>query len=347
MRIVALFGLAVGKFLLVILLILLLLLALVLFVPFRYRAEGTKHGSDLSGSARVTWLLHALTVELKFIMENGQRTADLDFRIFGISPKKMQEGRQAAAREKRKKERKAKIEDIRKHDPERFEEMRNEALLRSQARKAEAEAQKRREEQLREEERKEEQLVSVKDTKQTLVRSHRSRRLKRLLFSALHALRRWAETLIDQAVLLFYFPAYLTEKAGRLFSDISRKINRMISFICFLADPRTQMAAGHALKEAGIILKHILPRKLKGNLTYGTGDPALTGELMGGIAVFLARYGRDLRIYPDFENKRIEGTAGLSGRISLICPAAAAVRLIIDKKVRFAFRAWKDLKEDA
>ena len=73
----------IGIILLIILLIILAFLLLLLFVPFRYSAGGRKEGDDLEFSAKVTWLLHAVTVQVGF--EAGGAGLTKDLRIFGIS----------------------------------------------------------------------------------------------------------------------------------------------------------------------------------------------------------------------------------------------------------------------
>ena len=73
----------IGIILLIILLIILAVLLLLLFVPFRYSAGGRKEGDVLEFSGKVTWLLHAVTVQIGF--EPGGAGLTKDLRIFGIS----------------------------------------------------------------------------------------------------------------------------------------------------------------------------------------------------------------------------------------------------------------------
>ena len=53
--------------------------------------------------------------------------------------------------------------------------------------------------------------------------------------------------------------------------------------------------------------KQIHPRRMRGKVIFGTGDPCSTGELLGVFALFYAWYGNGVQIVPDFEQKRIEG----------------------------------------
>lgn len=79
----------IGIILLIILLVVLAVLLLLLFVPFRYSAGGRKEGDALEFSGKVTWLLHAVTVQVGF--EPGGAGLTKDLRIFGISLLKLKE----------------------------------------------------------------------------------------------------------------------------------------------------------------------------------------------------------------------------------------------------------------
>ena len=69
--------------------------------------------------------------------------------------------------------------------------------------------------------------------------------------------------------------------------------------------------------------KQIHPRRMRGKVIFGTGDPCSTGELLGVFALFYAWYGNGVQIVPDFEQKRIEGNVSFRGRIriNLYCVA--------------------------
>ncbi len=74
----------------------LLLLLLLLFVPFRYRARVLKQEQPLSGEARLTWLLHAVT--LRYVISEEKNAPEL--RIFGVFKKELKfEERKTAEKE--------------------------------------------------------------------------------------------------------------------------------------------------------------------------------------------------------------------------------------------------------
>lgn len=57
----------IGIVLLIILLLILLLLSIVLFVPIRYKGNGVINDTEKNVQFKITWLLHALSVKIKYI----------------------------------------------------------------------------------------------------------------------------------------------------------------------------------------------------------------------------------------------------------------------------------------
>ena len=92
--------------------------------------------------------------------------------------------------------------------------------------------------------------------------------------------------------------------------------------------------------------KQIHPRRMRGKVIFGTGDPCSTGELLGVFALFYAWYGNGVQIVPDFEQKRIEGNVSLRGRIRMITLICIAWRIIKNKDGRKLLHEWEKWKEE-
>jgi len=82
-------------------------------------------------------------------------------------------------------------------------------------------------------------------------------------------------------------------------------------------DPRAKRFYGVAKKRLKKIIKHIIPRKLKGYVKFGTGDPCSTGKILGGVAMIYPLYGDNISVEPHFEEKYLEFDIYLRGRIRL------------------------------
>lgn len=83
------------------------------------------------------------------------------------------------------------------------------------------------------------------------------------------------------------------------------------------------------------LLKKIKPSKIEGEVIFGSGDPALTGQILGAIAVFYGVFPKKLQLIPDFEEQRYEGRVCAKGKIRLIHIVIVLCRLVIDKNFRY------------
>lgn len=131
---------------------------------------------------------------------------------------------------------------------------------------------------------------------------------------------------------------------------IVRKIKKKVDSVQDLVDI-LRSDAGKAficiVKENVIHLwKQIHPRRMRGKVIFGTGDPCSTGELLGVLALFYAWYGNGVQIIPDFEQKRIEGNVSFRGRIRMITLICIAWRIIKNKDGRKLLHEWEKWKEE-
>ena len=97
--------------------------------------------------------------------------------------------------------------------------------------------------------------------------------------------------------------------------------------------------------KAGKLIKHLLPKKLSGRLVFGSGDPCLTGQLLGVISVVYASCGRLLDLTPDFEEKRLEFDMTVRGRLRMGTLGIIVLPVLFDRRGRTMLReikkAWK------
>lgn len=92
-------------------------------------------------------------------------------------------------------------------------------------------------------------------------------------------------------------------------------------------------------------LKHILPKKLRSRIVFGTGDPCSTGQALGVMSILYSFYGDKVKIIPDFENKVFEGKHYARGRIRLVTILIIVIKLIIDKRFKRLKKNFLILKE--
>lgn len=65
------------------------------------------------------------------------------------------------------------------------------------------------------------------------------------------------------------------------------------------------------------IVKHCIPKKMKGTICFGLESPADTGKLLGVLGFLYGFFPQLPEIVPDFSGKRLEGNLYMKGRIRI------------------------------
>ncbi len=102
--------------------------------------------------------------------------------------------------------------------------------------------------------------------------------------------------------------------------------------------PRGQSAVKLTFSQLWVLLKKIKPSKIEGNVIFGTGDPATTGQAIGAVAALYGFFPKKFHITPDFEEERYEGKLHIKGKLRLIHVVIIALKLIIDKNFRYVVK---------
>lgn len=121
-------------------------------------------------------------------------------------------------------------------------------------------------------------------------------------------------------------------KAGRIKDFIFSEITKGI--ICVAKDNVLHL------------LKKIKPRKIKSDILFGTGDPCLTGQAVGAIAVYMAMTGTFLNITPDFENKVLRGRLEVSGHIRIVTLLFIALKILLSSEWKNFYKEAMKIKEE-
>lgn len=93
--------------------------------------------------------------------------------------------------------------------------------------------------------------------------------------------------------------------------------------------------------EVVCLLKSIAPKKLEGNLTAGTGDPASTAQLLAVYGMLYPFIGNHIFITPDFENPVFEGDFYMRGRITVLSALKTAIKVYFNKDLRKVIQLLK------
>ena len=284
--------------------ILLLLLLILLFVPFRYRVFISRKEEWLV-QGKVTWLLHILSLPLTF--EKGEFTIKL--KVFGLTVKNFAEDDEDAEAEN---------------------------FLGDEDAEAEAEADLFREEASAEAEYMSgEKLPAVSPRTETSVLHEpfgaREKNIFTKILEKFRSVVRFLRNLSKKIRNLKY-------TIRRFCVKIKQGIRKVRETKAFLTDQRTHAAFRAALREILVLLQALLPRKIRGEVYFGMEDPALTGEILGGIGIFYPVFMDNVKVYPNFQESVLEGELFAKGKLRVITVLRIALRLWMDKNVRYVYR---------
>ena len=328
--------LTILKILGIILLVLLVIVFSVLFVPVRYRLEGEKSSpgwSEANGKVKVSWVLHLIHLRIQY----QEKELDWECYLFGVPLKKAG----AAVREWKKKRRKKKVQE-QKERRKKAVQQKNEPEKRTAAKKkgqekplqieektrTAAKEQKSTEKQTNPEKSK----TAAPEAKMTEIETaERKQQEKEKVSDKLSRFWNRCKKIVGS---ILEFPGKLKKKLTNIrltFRGFYDKIKQWRT----LWNEESTLAALHFLTEKGRkLIRHVLPRKIRGSITFGCEDPALTGQILGAVAIAYPLYGKGVAVYPRFEEKILEGQLQMKGRIVVACLLWQAWKIYRNPDVR-------------
>ncbi len=300
----------------------LLILLLVLFVPVRYRAYGVRNQRECRAEGRLSWLFSLICVPASW--QEGELCVQvkvLGFRIVEFPGQEDDDFSEQTWMQ---------MEDA---DSGETAEPQRTAYETTDPENPFSEAVKQKAEDFRHTEFRDTDPDMDSDSNPGPDEKKTSRLLSRLQDAA-GFIRR---------VLRFIrgIPAYFKNlkcTISRFCGKIKQMIRKYQRMKAFALDERTKAAVALIWKQAGILLRQALPRKIRGELHFGTDDPALTGQILGGISIFYPLFMDNVKVTPDFENSVLEGELFLKGRLRAVTVLRIAWRLYRDRNVRRLYR---------
>lgn len=303
------------KFILIILgiagALLLSVLLLLLFCPVRYLIQGSKPEeggmSGLKGQIRVSWLFRGITFRLFY--ENKETKTD--FRIFGISADKFRRRKKKASGKSARPEEKISDENIsaEKELPS------LEKLPSVTENKEKTEMPKVQERAAKEKEEKREEIQE----------SEPEKKKPGLLKGFMEKIKS--------------IPA----KIRKIRLTIKRTCVKIEWWKGFFSNPRIKEAISFCWKDIKKLIRHILPVKVEGNVTFGFEDPSITGRIVALLGMSIPFHKNRIQVMPLFQTDRniLEGNIKMKGRIYGVVLVKTAAEIYFNKNVKYMINRWK------
>lgn len=298
----------VGIALLVILGLLLAVVLAVLFVPVRYRADGSFH-EELTASARVTWLLHLLSARIIFEKELNVKAFICGIQIYPRAARiKKQSCPQGHSGSEGQEDTRAGMTGKRPENGETVKPA--EAVKFTEPVTPLEPAGDSKEKAAAFEEADRETFGTEGRTKQKeFSTGNMTDRLKRLVQKLQDSLRDIRSTLRGLYERLSYYKSiWDREETQRAFRLASAQLSKT--------------------------MRHVLPRRTDVYAVIGTGDPASTGQILAAQGMLYPWLGDKVHIVPDFEEEHFEGEFHLRGHIRAGVLGFYVLRLMFDRDVR-------------
>lgn len=303
----------IGIVLLCLLGLLLLLILLVLFVPIRYRLIGHREGETLALAARLTYLLHLLSVRFDY-----PKPGSLIVKVFGIriydtakvKAKKENTEEEAAAKDsgKTQNNNKTKTKEISLEKEDREQNVHskqddgkdNKESIESIESKAN------------------EDFANTDKQKKPL-----TERVREIFQKIQYTIR----SICDKIKSSLQKTEELKETVAYYKDTVTKRENRRLY--------------NRAKKRLFKVLKSIRPRVLKADLHIGTGSPDTTGYLCAAYGMLSPVLGNNVKITPDFEETVWEGRVFIKGRITIFTILWQALGIVLDKQLRTFIKELK------
>ena len=346
----------IGIILISILGILLILTFIILFLPIHYQIEVNKY-EEFKGNVKLQWFFHILFFKIAYEKEK----IIYQLRVFGFTIKDSNKPKKEKDKKKKKKDK-----NKRKNTKSTLSYDRKKPQKRNQITKNDKNNSKSHIEgsvkNVYEKESKniKENEIQYKDIQQNKEKTREFREDNTEDFKEISELENKKTS---------YW-----EKLCNIIRRIHKKIKNVFSKICnFFKNLKKKLVEiNHTreslIRQCGLILtffneeankegikkiwltikksvRHILPRKIKGQIHFGTGDPSSTGQLLGIISLTYHYY-RNIKIVPDFEEQVLEGNVNVKGRIQLFTLAIICIKLLLDKNFKKLLKSFQELKEE-
>ena len=121
-----------------------------------------------------------------------------------------------------------------------------------------------------------------------------------------------------------------------IYSKFKEKCAKVRAVKAFINSPTTKKAFKFGKEIIIKTLRHIFPKKIKGNIEIGFESPDLTGKTLGYIAMGYSVFNvnpKKIKITPDFQNEIFNGNVKLSGHIMLGVVLYYGLRFYFNKEI--------------
>lgn len=311
----------IGIILLVLLALIIVILCVVLFVPIRYQANGNFKG-QYQVSAKVTWLLHAVTLKI------GQSSSDslhIILKIFGLT---VYDNTKPAKESKGKKRSKKKSKN-----------QKPTSVATSQIHAASIEAETEKTSSVSKSSSEDGVSNMFYETAEEKSSTQSKENAVHTDDSTDNETDHKDKLTILQKIRIFFhkFIHFLQniKYTFRKFYDTIVNIKSNICYYCdLLSQDTTKAAFAAANKQLVRIVRNLKPRHWRIYLHIGMEDPAAMGDILGVWGMLYPLHEGHVELEPEFDNSVFEAEFSCKGRIHIFIYLWTAYIILFDKNIK-------------
>ncbi|MEE0368446.1 MAG: DUF2953 domain-containing protein [Blautia sp.] len=321
--------------------LILLLLLLLLFCPVRYKGKAAKERSagikEVEASGEVSWLFHGIAV--KAFLRNGSLA--MDFYIVGIPLSKFKgvfrrKKIKSSANTAEKKEKKKVPSESRKHGNSREDEQKQKVKIIKEPDNVPVPPQESQEsEKIRE--------IAKDEEKEFFSEEQHSKNKIISLISEIAGKIKKAVLSILTAVQSFLgIPSKIFKKIRNLTLTIKKFCGKINWYKEFINHAQTRAALSLVWKDGKKLVRHVLPTRITGKITFGCEDPSITGTVLAVLGMTIPFHKNAIAVTPFFDSENVlEGEVMLKGRIYGIMLLKTAAELYFNKHIKYVIHRWR------
>ena len=131
------------------------------------------------------------------------------------------------------------------------------------------------------------------------------------------------------------------QQIGKRIEEIKEKIKHIKEMA---SDQRIHRAILLLIDGAWKIVRHSLPRKIKGRAKFGFEDPSTTGQILTYVSLLYPCYAKSVELVPMFTEKVIDLDLYFRGRVRLFSLIWICVKIWFDRNFRYLYKKVRKKK---
>lgn len=131
------------------------------------------------------------------------------------------------------------------------------------------------------------------------------------------------------------------QQIGKRIEEIKEKIKHIKEMA---SDQRIHRAVLLLIDGAWKMVRHSLPRKIKGRAKFGFEDPSTTGQILTYVSLLYPCYAKSVELVPMFTEKVIDLDLYFRGRVRLFSLIWICVKIWFDRNFRYLYKKVRKKK---